>query len=112
MPILTLLEIPPDALFLHQPANEVGIGLAVLNAVFARLVFTFKRADANAVAADSRILQDGFDDLRHGLVLKNPRAVTMRERPGSGNNLRAVIGLAHRLVGVFQPADDSVKPAG
>jgi len=63
-----VLEVVVDALGLHQPVDEVEIGLAILNAIVTRLIL------ARELLLELRVrifLEDLLDDVRHGLVLED-----------------------------------------
>src|SRR5262249_42346753 len=60
--IRAVLEVPPDPLFLHQPANEVVIGLAVLNTIFPRGIGPLE-VESNTIGLNSASREDLADDL-------------------------------------------------
>src|SRR5262249_44480295 len=83
---------PPDPLFLHQPANEVVIGLAVLNTIFPRGIGPLE-VESNTIGLNSASREDLADDLGDAQSLKDTRAVSMREEPDARNQFGSIICL-------------------
>src|SRR5947207_238316 len=104
MLLARLLEAPPNPLFLHQPADEVVVRLAVLYAIIAWLVLALQ--EELRINAGEHV----FDDFRSALVLKNTRTIAMREQPDRRNQLDAVMFLGPVFAGQLDAADESMKP--
>ncbi len=75
-----------DPLFLHEPAGELEIGLAVLDAVVSGEVSALK------LVGDAQPGENLFQDVGDGKLLEDPALVVPRENPEPGNHLRPIAG--------------------
>ena len=75
-----MLEEIVDAVLFHQPANEIQIGLTVLNAIFELRTGTFL-GELRLEIGEAAILEDLLDDVRRLLVLEYPAIGGSREQP-------------------------------
>jgi hypothetical protein len=75
-----------DSFFLHQPTREIEICLAVLNAVFPRIILTAKLKVADEP------LQHFLEDVRDGFLLENPALSAAGEEPDFRDHLRVIGG--------------------
>ena len=100
-----------DPLFLHEPAGEVEVGLAVLDAVVARLVGPLE------LVVDAQAGEDLLEDVGHGDLLEDPALGIAGQKPELGDDLRLVAGeevAAHgggNLLALAEPVDDAVEVA-
>ena len=88
-------EVVVDPLLLHQPADEVEVGLAVLHAVFPRLVRA--REAIELVGGDRVLAEDLLDDLGHLLILEDAavRAAGEEPQPGPPHDAIAQVAPKH-----------------
>jgi hypothetical protein len=75
-----VLEEVVDAVLLHQSANEIQIGLAVLNAIFELRTGTFL-GQLRFVVGEAAIVEDLLDDVGRLLVLEYPAIGGSRQQP-------------------------------
>ncbi len=100
-----------DPLFLHEPAGEGEIRLAVLNAVVAGEIGALKLIGYGQAG------EDLFEDVGDGELLEDPALVIPREHPELGNHLRAIGGQRTAPLGrgdlltLGKPAHDPVEVA-
>ena len=100
-----------DPLFLHEPAGEVEIGLAVLDAVVAGEIGALK------LIVDAQAREDLFQDVGDRELLEDPALVVPREHPELGDHLRAIDGEGGGPLGrgdalaLGEPAHDPVEVA-
>ena len=100
-----------DPLFLHEPAGEVEVGLAVLDAVVAWLVGPLE------LVVDAQAGEDLLEDVGHGDLLEDPALGLAGQKPELGDDLRLIAGeegAAHGggdLLALAEPVDDAVDVA-
>ena len=75
-----------DPFFLHEPAGEVEVGLAVLNAVVAWFVGPLE------LVVDVEAGEDLLEDVGHGDLLEDPALGLPGQQPELGDDLRLVAG--------------------
>jgi len=75
-----MLEEVVDAVLLHQPAHEVHVGLAVLNAIFELRTRTLF-GQFGFIVGEAAFVEDLFDDVGRLLVLKDPAIGGSRQQP-------------------------------
>ena len=83
--VVVMLEIIGDPFGLHQAAEKSKIGLAVLNAVVPLSVLLAQVAAE--IRCESQLLHDLLDDVRNGLILKDPAIGLQIEEREPGNHL-------------------------
>ena len=83
--IRRVLEEVIDAFFLHEPAGEVEIGFAVLHAEIARM------ERALDFVGHVQSVQDFFQDIRNGHVLKNAALHPAGQQPKLRHHFHAVV---------------------
>src|SRR4030095_4637820 len=89
-----VIEEVGDALFLEQPGDEVVVGLAILDAVLARLVGA---GELEPEVRESVLAEELLDDVGDRLLLEDAAVGGAREEPEPGDDLRAIVGMvAHR----------------
>ena len=96
-------EVIEDALFFHESACEIEIGFTVLHAEIARLEIThdFKRR--------SDAIEDFFENIGHGYVLKNPAFPFAGKQPELRHDLGAVGGEFPVALSLAEAADDAIE---
>src|SRR5260370_18096341 len=82
--IVGVVEEIIDSFFLHQAADEVEIGFAVLDTIIALVVGGLD------FVVDFMSFMNLVNDLRHGEMLENSAANFFGEQPNLGDNLRAI----------------------
>ena len=75
-----------DAFFLHEPAGEVEVGLAVLNAVVTWFV------GPQELVVDAQAGEDLLEDVGNGDLLEDPALGLAGQQPELGDDLRLVAG--------------------
>ena len=75
-----------DPLFLHEPAGEVEVGLAVLDAVVTWFV------GPQELVVDAQAGEDLLEDVGHGDLLEDPALGLPGQQPELGDDLRLVAG--------------------
>ena len=78
MPPVLMLEIVVNALLLHQPADKVKIGLAVLHAIFPHAIGS---AEFKFHIGRRVLIKYFFDDVGNGHFLKNAAVRSTRQKP-------------------------------
>lgn len=76
--LLFVAEEVVDAFFLHQPADELEAGLAVLHAVFALAITA---AQGVLEVGETQVAEYLLDDLRRAQVLEDPAVAGARQQP-------------------------------
>ena len=76
-----------DTFLLHQAADEVEVGFAILNEIFPRAILGRQRLDE---IREPVLAKDRFYDLRDGLILEDAAVVGLIEQPEPGAELRAI----------------------
>src|SRR4051812_6787410 len=99
VPILFMLEEVEDAFFLHQPGNEVQIGLLVLDAI---LTLREVAGQAPREVVKSCGFEHLLDDLWSFLVLEDPGVCSQAEKPQPRNHF----GLVGRKTGAAVPLSE------
>ena len=84
-----VLEEIVDAVLLHQPADEVEVGLAVLHAVFELRIRAFV-GQLRFEVGEAAILEHLLDDLGRLLVQEDPAVGRARQQPEPGPQHDAV----------------------
>lgn len=97
---ILMLEVIVDSLLLHQPAHEVEIGFTILDTVFPLGV---GGAEFEFVITKPKMLEDIFNDVGHGHVLKDAAVGRAREKPQPRDDGRLIMSIAP-LVGRLYPA--------
>jgi hypothetical protein len=97
MPPVGMLKEIIDPFFFHQAAREIEIGFAVLNAILAVFVLTVE------LIGTVKPAQYLFQNIRHGLLLKNPAPSLARQKPYLWDNFciedrKSFIAVAFRKV--------------
>ena len=90
----------------HQPADEVEIGLAILNAVFPLWI---TRRQGVFDIGDSTLLQNLLNDIGNFLVLKNPAISAARKKPKLRDDLSVVACQASDGTCLAKGTDVTVK---
>ena len=106
--LMGLFEKPPDAFLLHKPADEVVIGLAVLDAIFSGRIGPLQ-VQPNTVGRNPALRQYVANDFADRQFLKNPRAVALREQPHRGHQFGPEKGLVDGFSGHLEMRDDAMK---
>ncbi len=102
---VVVLEEIKDAELLHQPGNEVEVGLPVLNAILQLVV----RAGEAALVLDSAIVEDRLDDLGDILVMEDPAIGVAGQKPELGHHLQFVAGHVALFAGAGKVAHDAIE---
>ena len=110
---LVVAEVVVDALALEQAREEGEGGLVVLRAVLQRRVVLLQVEPEVAVA---ELLEHGFDDLAHVLVLEDPAVLVLGQEPQPGHDV-ALVGVQvlalgrGRAAGALEARDHAVPVA-
>ncbi len=83
-----MLEEVEDAILLHEPRDEIEVGLAVLDAVLHRRVAAVEREVEVLKAA---VLKDLLQDVANFLVVEDFAVRIAGQRPGPGNDFHLVM---------------------
>ena len=102
-----VLEEVVDPFLLHQPADEVEVGLVVLDAVVAREVDALELERC----FDGRGLENPPDDLGHGHALEDAGVRRPRQEPEPRDDLGVIRGARRVAVARAEAGDDSVEVA-
>lgn len=94
-----------DPFLLHQPAGEVEVGLAVLDAVIAGLILPLE------LHLDVQALEDLIEDLGHRHLLEDPALRLAGQEPEFGDELEAVVGEDRVSAPLNDPVADAVQVA-
>ncbi len=105
---LFVAEVVVDAFLLHQPADEVEAGFAVLHAVFPLAVAA---AEAVLEVGEPQVAEHLLDDVRHRLVLEDAAVRGAAEQPQPGPQGHLVAGVLAGADGLPAGTDDAVEVA-
>src|SRR3979411_1143210 len=105
---LLMLEKIKDALFFHQPGQEIKIGLPVLHAVVPLAICSLQ---GTSKVLAFKLLKYRLNDLRDHLVLENPAISGEGQQPKPGHHLRLVSVESLVPIPFTEATDDAVKEA-
>ena len=94
-----------DAFFFHKAADEIEVGLAVLDAVVAGGEIA---VEAQFEIVESEIFENLLDNVGNLLVLEDFAIGRARQKPGPGNHLGSIGGEAAVLRTLGEAADEAV----
>ncbi len=104
--ILVVLKIIIDSLFFHEPAGEVEIRFAILNAVVAGLESAL---DLFEICIQTR--EDFFQDIGHAHVLKDSALSAAGKQPHPGNQFHSETGEVLIALALNYARADAVEKA-
>src|SRR3974390_3107912 len=105
---ILVFEKVKDAVLLHEPRDKIEIGFAILDAVFAGVISGGKR---QFVVVEAPTLEDFFNDLGDGLILKDAAVGDASEEPKPGYDLHLIVGEALVGAALRKAADEAVEVA-
>jgi hypothetical protein len=107
LPILVLEKVK-DAFVLHEPRDEIKDAFLILHAVFpcgiSGLEFIF-------IIGVSQVFENGLDDVRDRLILKNAAVPGHREEPEPGVEVGIIGGKPRMATRLDKAPNDTVKIA-
>jgi hypothetical protein len=109
--VFRMLEEKADARFFHQAADEIQLGLLILDAVCSGRIAPQQR-EPLVQACKARVFEHLLDDLFGVQMLEYPSVVTVAKIPDPGHEGSVVNGEAFALISLFQVADHGMQIAG
>src|SRR6516162_9804563 len=103
-----MFEKVKDAFFLHEPGDEVEIGLAVLDAV---LTLNEVSVQLELEVAETEVLKDLFNDVGSLLVLEDAAIGGSGEEPEPGNHHGVIFGQTGLEMSLRKAADEAIPIA-